>query len=191
MPSVRILEIEIIMISSSTFNNYHWEISLLYSNNYLSGKLLDSKTSPKSYWSTLKTFLYNKKIPCIPTLLHNGSFIKNFIEKTELFNDFFSKQCSLVNNNSKLPSVLTKKTCKSLSSFEFSTYNILKIMRNLNLNKAHGHDMISIWMLKICDESICKPLGITFRSCLENGKFPSEWKKTSVVPVLKKAISKS
>ena len=46
--------------------------------------------------------------------------------------------------------------------------------------------MISIRMLKICDEYICKPLGITFRSCLENGKFPSEWKKTSVVPVLTK-----
>ena len=37
----------------------------------LSDKLLDSKTSPKSYWSILKTFLNNKKIPCIPPLLHN------------------------------------------------------------------------------------------------------------------------
>ena len=32
----------------------------------LSNKLLDSKTSPKLYWSILKTFLNNKKIPCIP-----------------------------------------------------------------------------------------------------------------------------
>ena len=98
----------------------------------LSDKLLDSKTSPKSYWSILKTFLNNKKIPCIPPLLHNGKSIIDFKEKAELFNDFFSKQCSLVNNNSKLPSVLTKKTCKSLSSVEFSTYDILKIIRNLN-----------------------------------------------------------
>ena len=51
--------------------------------------------------------------------------------------------------------------------------------------------MISIRMLKICDESICKALGIIFRSCLENGKFPSEWKKANVVPVFKKTISKS
>ena len=109
----------------------------------LSDKLLDSKTSPKSYWSILKTFLNNKKIPCIPPLLHNGKFIIDFKEKAELFNDFFSKQCSLVNNNSKLPSVLTKKMCKSLSSVEFSTYDILKIIRNLKPNKAHGHDMIS------------------------------------------------
>ena len=32
----------------------------------LCNKLLDSKTSPKLYWSILNTFLNNKKIPCIP-----------------------------------------------------------------------------------------------------------------------------
>ena len=117
-------------------------------------KLLDSKTSPKSYWSILRIFLNNKKIPCIPPLFHNGKFIMDFKEKTELFNDFFTRQCSLVNNNSKLPSILTKKTCQSLSTVEFSTNDILKIIRNLNPNKAHGHDMISIRMLKICNESI-------------------------------------
>ena len=48
----------------------------------LSDKLLDSKASPKSYWSILK-------IPCIPYLLHSGKFIIGFKEKAELFNDFF------------------------------------------------------------------------------------------------------
>ena len=46
--------------------------------------------------------------------------------------------------------------------------------------------MISIWMIKICDASICKPLELIFRSCLENGKFPTEWKKANVVPAHKK-----
>ena len=36
-------------------------------------------------------------------------------------------------------------------------------------------------MIKIFDASICKPLELIFRSCLENGKFPTEWKK-AVVP---------
>ena len=92
-------------------------------------------------------------------------------------------QCSLVNNTSELPSVLTKKTSKLLPTAEFSTNDILKTIINLNPNKAHGYD---IRMLKICDESICKPLRIIFRSCLENGKFPSEWKKANVVPGFKK-----
>ena len=93
----------------------------------------------------------------------------DFKEKAELFNDYFTRQCSVVNNNSKLPSILTKKTCQSLSTVEFSTNDILKIIRNLNPNKAHGHDMISIRMLKIYDEFICETTEIIFWSCLQNG----------------------
>ena len=46
--------------------------------------------------------------------------------------------------------------------------------------------MISIWMIKIFDASICKPLELIFRSRLENVKFPTEWKKANVVPANKK-----
>ena len=46
--------------------------------------------------------------------------------------------------------------------------------------------MITIRMLKICGDSILKPLELIFKSCLENGKFPNEWKKANVVPVHKR-----
>ena len=36
--------------------------------------------------------------------------------------------------------------------------DILKIIRNLNVNKVHGHDEISIRMMKICDSVITEPL---------------------------------
>ena len=136
------------------------------------------------YWSTLKTFLNKKKV--VFHLLHNGKFVKNFKKKAELFSGFFTRQWSLVNNNRKLLSVLNKKTCQLLLTVEFSTYDILKIISYLNPNKAHGHNIISIWMLKICDESICKPVGIICWSCLQNGKLPSEWKETNVVSAFKK-----
>ena len=47
--------------------------------------------------------------------------------------------------------------------------------------------MISIHILKICGESILKPLELIFKSCIESGKFPIEWKKANVVPVHKKS----
>ena len=50
----------------------------------LSSRLADPLTSPKTYWSILKTFL-NKKIPCIPPLFHESKFVTNFKEKAELF----------------------------------------------------------------------------------------------------------
>ena len=108
-------------------------------------------------------------------------FIMEFKEKTEFFNDFFTWHFSLVNNKSQLCSALTKKTV------ELSTYDILKIIGNTKPKKVHGHDMASIQMLKICDESICKRnLGMIIRSCLENRKLPSELKKANVVTVFKK-----
>ena len=79
-----------------------------------------------------------------------------------------------------------KKTHESLSTINFSTDGILKIITNLDLNKAHAHDMITIRMIKLCEISICRPLKLIFQSCLESGKFPTEWKKTNVVPVHKK-----
>ena len=41
-------------------------------------------------------------------------------------------------------------------------------------------------MLKLCGESIYKPLNLIFKSCLKTGQFPSEWKKSNVVLVFKK-----
>ena len=102
----------------------------------LSHKLLDPKTSQKSYWSILKTFLNNKKIPCIPPLLHQDKFVTDFKEKANIFNNFFANQCSIVSNNSELPVTLTRKTHESLSTIDFSTDDILKIIRNFDPKKA-------------------------------------------------------
>ena len=78
------------------------------------------------------------------------------------------------------------KTNNYLSSISFSCSDIEKVIKNLDPNKAHGHDMISIRMLQILGPTICKPLELIFKSCLKCGKFPSEWKKGNIVPVYKK-----
>ena len=138
------------------------------------------------YWSILKTILNNKKIPCIPPIYHNNNYITDFKEKAQIFNDFFAKQCTLVENTSKLPTNSFKRTNNLLSTISFTKDDIAKVIKNFHLNKAHGFDMISIGMLKICGDSILKALELIFKSCLENGKFPIEWKKANVIPVHKK-----
>ena len=56
-------------------------------------------------------------------------FITDFKEKAELFNYFFSKQCSLLANHSKLPASLSFRTDKRLSSVTFSAEDIGKIIQ--------------------------------------------------------------
>ena len=155
----------------------------------LSSRLADPLTSPKTYWSILKTFLNNKKIPCIPPLFHENKFVTDFKEKAELFNHFFVNQCSLLSNNSVLPTDLPQLTNKCLDSIHFSSSDIAKIISHLDPNKAHSHDMLSIRMIKLCGNSICKPLLIVFNDYLNKGKF--EWKKANVVPVYKKGNKQS
>ena len=120
----------------------------------ISKRMMNPLTSTRTYWSVLKSFLNNKKIPCIPPLFHEIRYIIKCKDKTELFNNFFTNQCSLINNSSVLPSLLFKRTENIISSIDFGSGDIAKIIQHLDPNKAHGHDMISIHMLKICGNPI-------------------------------------
>ena len=59
---------------------------------------------------------------------------------------------------------------------KLSSLTTIKIIKSLDPNKAHGHDGISIRMLKLCASSISKPLFLLFEHSLENECFPNEWK---------------
>ena len=64
----------------------------------LGRRLNDPTTSPKTYWSILKRFLNKIKIPSIPPLLVDDSFVTDFGKKADVFNTFFAKQCNIFDN---------------------------------------------------------------------------------------------
>ena len=66
----------------------------------------------------------------------------------------------LMNNSNQLPSTFLKRADKFISPISSSSNHIARIIRGLDPNKAHGHDMICIRMLKIYGEYILKPLDI-------------------------------
>ena len=151
--------------------------------------LNDPKTAPKTYWKILRTFVNGTKIPLIPPLLVGNQLVTDFLVKTNLFNDCFSQQCTTVDNDSPIPPNITFATEQKLSTVEFCTDDIVKIIKSLDPNKTHGHNEISIRMIKLRATSIAKPLSILFRNCFENQCFPKEWKKANIVPVHKKMIN--
>ena len=113
-----------------------------------------------------KNSLWWKKIPLIPLILVNKKLISNFKDKANYFNAFFTSQCTPVSNDSALPSTNNSVSNVSLLSIQFKNKDILKVIRSLNYNRAHGYDDISIRLLEICDSSIVKPLSIIFKNCL-------------------------
>ena len=106
--------------------------------------------------------------------------------KANHFNSFFVSHCTPLNNNSKVPGSQTYITDSKLSSLQFEDKDIIKIIRSLDINKAHGHDDISIRMLKICYLTIIKPLSIIFINSVNNSTFPGLWKKSNICPIHKK-----
>ena len=157
----------------------------------MANKLSSLQKSSKSYWSLSKSFLNNKKIPIISPILHNNALVSDFKKKAEFFKSYFAYQCNLINSNSALPVNVQYLTDKRLSSFDFSEDDIMKVIQELDPNKAHGQDSISIRMIKICGKSICKPLRKIFEECLRTGTFSLEWKRGNIVfQSLNKEISK-
>ena len=59
---------------------------------------------------------------------------------------------------------------------KFNEDEILKIIRALNIYKAHGYDDVSFRMIKICDKSLTKLLIILFKNSTKSSYYPDIWK---------------
>ena len=152
----------------------------------LANKLNDSKKVPNIYMVILKTFVNGSKIPLIPPLLVDNKLVTDFLDKANLFNNFFAKQCTPISNDSTVPANMNFWTREILSSLEFCVDDIFKIIRSLDQNKTHAHDETSIRMKKLCASSISKPLHLIFRNCLETETFPNVWIKANIISVDRK-----
>ena len=119
-------------------------------------------------------------------MLVGNQLVTEFLVKANLFNNYFSQQCTTVDNDSFIPPNITFATEQKLSTLEFYRDDIVKIVKSLDPKKAHGYDERSIPMIKLCATSIAKPLPILFRNNFKNQCFPKEWKKANIVPVHKK-----
>ena len=110
-------------------------------------------------------------------MVKKDKFVSDIKKKCGLFNLYFTEQCTPPVNKSKLPPVLIADTESLLESFHFSADYIGDIIKKLHSNKAHGHEMISVGILKLSADSIWKPLEISFKYCLKESIFPDEWEK--------------
>ena len=116
----------------------------------------------------------------------NDKFVTDIKTKADIFNKFFAEQCTPLKNDSKIPINQIFLTQSRLSSLDFNEDEILKIIRALNIHKAHDHDDISIRMIEICDKSLLKPLTILFQNSTKSSCYPVIWKRSNIIPVHKK-----
>lgn len=68
----------------------------------------------------------------------------NFRKKSEIFCFLFSKQYPLIHSDLSLLFKKNRKTGNSLSSVGLSTEDMLNVINNLDFDRTHAHDEISI-----------------------------------------------
>ena len=112
------------------------------------------------------------------------NFVTAIKMKACIFSKFFVEQRTPLKNDSILPVNQIFLTQSQLSSLDFKDDEILKIIRAINIYKAH--DDISIRMMKICDKSLTKPLIILFKNSTKSSYYPDIWRRSNIIPVHKK-----
>ena len=120
----------------------------------------------------------------------DNNFVTDIKTKANIFKKFFAEQCTPLKNNSALPVNQMFLTQSRLIYIDFNEDEILKIIKALNIHKAHGHDDISIRMIKICDKSLLKPLILLFENSTKSSCYPESWKRSNIIPVHKKKNDK-
>ena len=160
------------------------EAKLAYYTN-LGNKLSDPEIGQKQFWTAYKKIANKKRNTNIPPIIEDGTYISNCKLKAEIFNKYFAHQCTINDNGSVLPNFISK-TDTSLYHVSVTKNHIINIIKNLNSNKAHGYDGISVTMLKLCASEVAIPLQIIFQDCINSGRFPDCWKYANVQPIHKK-----
>jgi len=89
--------------------------------------LASQDTSAKKYWSLVNTVINKAKIPIIPPLFENGLFVTDSAQKAQLFNDYFIRQCTTIENGSKIPDHTSINPTR-IDSVVISEEKILKII---------------------------------------------------------------
>ena len=89
-----------------------------------------------------------------------------------MFNEYFLQQCKVTIDNSTLP-LYNLITNSNLASIIMNHKHILDIIKNINVNNAHGPDNISGRMIEFCGDNITLPLTIIFTNIINTEIFPS------------------
>ena len=100
----------------------------------------------KAFWTVIKYLVSHhcfKKTNLLLFICFSG--------KVELFSSSFVRKITIIKNDIKLPHKFLPLPERTIfQALFFTVDDIAKIINNLEPEKTHEHDMISIRMLKLC-----------------------------------------
>ena len=142
-----------------------------------------AKSNPKAFYAYAKSKLQTQE--GIADLTNpNGQYAKTDPEKAETLNNFFCKVFTKekLQNMPELPA-----RCETqMKDIEISTANVKKLLKELDTSKSAGADGMHPKVLRELSDVLAEPLAAIFRTSLNEGILPHQWKSANITPLFKK-----
>ena len=157
----------------------------------LAEDLRRNSSSSKSWYKTAsKFFMYDSNQQDIPPLETDNGLIEADPEKAEALNDFFVKQSTVDDFQAQLPQYIAPSH-NTLNDIIINQEDVLKAIKDLDINKASGPDLINPKLIKEGKNELAYPYTRLFNLSIASQKFPDSYKKSNVTPIHKKIAEQS
>ena len=150
-------------------------------NQYIASLGVICSSNPKKFWSVFRAKTRNCSIPA---KVSDGSVeCESPKDKATLFNNYFG---SVFTNNAQSVCTLPEHDVNSIPLPFFRVEKVLRVLEQLNVNKACSSADISHFILKNCCFVLAASLACIFNMSVRCGQIPVQWKYANVVPIFKK-----
>jgi hypothetical protein len=146
--------------------------------------------NPKDFWRLLKKVKQTPNVDDGSELPTMENLIKTFGISDQVSDHNNSVDFACVRNYNNIKSTMSEASEKHLKGLDvldnpISRTEVIKVIKKLQVGKAHGLDMITNEMLKTSANLIEEPLLKLFNMCLDAGVYPESWCNGHIVPVHK------
>jgi hypothetical protein len=103
------------------------------------------------------------------------------------FTNFFTDQQTLAEpagHQLPVPHLLIDQVLSNVST---NPMEVCKILKHLEIGKAHGADGVSNRLLKNSADTVCKPLSKLINKSFNAGIVPISWKRANISPIHKRS----
>ena len=117
-----------------------------------------------------------------------GNLIKDEKQMATIFSDFFKSVFTKEDiTNIPEPEQIYKGTVEEqLTDININVERVRKKLKAMNATKAPGDDDINPALLKETSEEIAQQVTDIFRSSLDSGNVPEDWRSSNITPIHKK-----
>ncbi|MCP3852899.1 MAG: hypothetical protein GY694_22125, partial [Gammaproteobacteria bacterium] len=152
-------------------------------DKYVSGIFKDDTTN-KKMWSYIKS--KKQEHVSIPDIKDkNNTMTSDPQKKAQIIHEQFDSVYS--DPTSKItPNFDESERLPTMPNIEINYNGILKLLQNINPNKAVGPDQIPGKFLKLCCDEMAFIFQTLFQASIDQGIIPSDWKEANITPLFKK-----